>query len=114
MWEELTSLEAWVHSNAGMMHFICALYALVTGPILFISRKRGWFHRLLGASFVFVMLALNTSALTIYGMGRFNLFHLFAIISLATLLPALFAISQAIRTRKRIWYTVHAHCMVWA
>ncbi|MEM7612855.1 MAG: DUF2306 domain-containing protein [Pseudomonadota bacterium] len=114
MWQELVTLDAWVDSAAGMMHFLCALYALIVGPILFLRHKRGIFHRVLGGSFVLTMLALNFSALTMFGMGRFNLFHLFAIISLATLIPGLIAISQALRKRSRRWFSVHAHCMAWA
>lgn len=114
MWDELATLEAWVDSAAGMLHFFCALYALVTGPFLFAWRKRGLPHRVLGFTFILAMLALNVTALTIYDMGRFNLFHLFAIISLATLIPGIVAISQAIRRRSRTWFMVHAHCMAWA
>ncbi|MEM8546723.1 MAG: DUF2306 domain-containing protein [Pseudomonadota bacterium] len=114
MWEELTSLSAWTDSAAGLMHFLMALFALVAGPILFLMKKRGGLHRSLGALYILSMLALNVSALTIYGMGRFNLFHLFAVISLATLLPGIVAISQAIRWRSRRWFTIHAHCMVWS
>lgn len=114
MWDELTILSAWVDSPAGLMHFACALYATVTGPFLFVWRKRGVVHRLVGFSFILAMLALNVSALTLYGMGRFNLFHLFALISLATLLPGIVAISQATRRRSRLWFSIHAHCMAWA
>ncbi|MEL6301060.1 MAG: DUF2306 domain-containing protein [Pseudomonadota bacterium] len=113
MWEEMATLEAWVDSAAGMMHFFCALYALVSGPFLFVWRKRGALHRFVGFTFILAMLALNVSALTIFDLGRFNLFHLFAIISLVTLIPGMIAISQAIRRRSRLWFTIHAHCMAW-
>ena len=114
MWDELTTLEAWVDSAPGMMHFAAALIALVLGPVLLLRRKRGALHRLLGFVFILCMLALNVSALTMFDLGRFNLFHLFALISLATLLPGMVAISQALRWRSRLWFSVHAHCMVWS
>ncbi|MFK7955221.1 MAG: DUF2306 domain-containing protein [Lysobacterales bacterium] len=114
MLEEFTQLSFWVDSAAGKMHFFGALFALVAGPIVLLRRKGGVFHRTLGGAYVLVMLALNISALTMFSMGRFNLFHLFAIISLATLIPAMVCISQAIRSRKPGWYSAHAHLMVWS
>lgn len=114
MFEEFTQLSFWVHSAPGKMHFFGALIALVAGPAVLLAPKGGTFHRLVGATYVLVMLALNITALTIYGMGRFNLFHVFALISLATLIPAMVAISQAVRTGSLGWYSAHAHFMVWS
>ncbi|MEL7296586.1 MAG: DUF2306 domain-containing protein [Pseudomonadota bacterium] len=114
MWDDVIHLSAWVDSAAGTLHFFCALFALVAGPVLFLRPKRGTLHRLLGAGFILSMLAVNVSALTMFNLGRFNLFHVFAIISLATLLPGTVAISQALRTRSRLWFSIHAHCMIWA
>lgn len=114
MFEEFTRLSFWVNSAPGMLHFFAALFALVAGPIVLLKRKGGIFHRILGGLYVLVMLALNVSALTMYSMGRFNLFHLFALISLASIIPAMVAISQAVRTGHRGWYNAHAHFMVWS
>ncbi|MEM9183059.1 MAG: DUF2306 domain-containing protein [Pseudomonadota bacterium] len=114
MFEEFTQLSFWVHSAAGKMHFFGAITALILGPLVLIKRKGGFFHRAVGGTYVLVMLSLNFSALTIFGMGRFNLFHLFALISLATLIPGMVAISQAVRTRNRAWFQTHAHLMVWS
>ncbi len=114
MFEEFTQLSFWVDSAAGRMHFFAALFALVVGPFVLLRPKGSAFHRILGGLYVLVMLALNASALTMFNLGRFNLFHLFALISLATLIPAMVAISQAIRTRKAGWYHAHAHLMVWS
>jgi uncharacterized membrane protein len=113
MVEEIFTYEHWVHSPAGNVHFLLALFSLLSGPVLLLRRKAGLFHRLLGATYVVSMLAVNISALTMFQLGGVNLFHLFALISLASLLSGMVCISQAIRTRKLGWFEGHAHFMIW-
>lgn len=69
------------------VHFTFALIALVLGPAIVLRPRKGDRpHRLAGYAFCTAMVLLNLSALTIYDLtGGPNLFHLLALVSLATL-----------------------------
>ena len=105
----------WADGVLGNLHFGCALLALLLGPVILLRRKGGTWHRWAGRVFVASMLILNTNALFMYDMsGRPNLFHFFAVVSLVTLLSALWGIYRFKQTRSRHHLVLHQHCMVWA
>src|SRR5260370_23008286 len=70
-----------------LVHTVCGAGCLVLGALVFFNVKGTRLHRTLGTAYVLAMIALNVTALSIYHLtGRFNLFHLFAILSLAMVL----------------------------
>lgn len=105
----------WVDGTLGSLHLLCALGALLLGPIVLFRRKGDKTHRWLGRLWATMMAIIVISALSMYEMnGRPNLFHFFAVVSLVTLSCALWAIWRYKRTRKASHLLTHQHCMVWA
>lgn len=108
-------LDAWIHSIAGGAHLVAALVAIAAGPLIFFRRKGDLFHRLGGYTYVASMLVVNTLALTTYELtGGFNLFHGFAIVSLASLLGGFSTIRTAGLTNKFEPLRAHAIFMGWS
>ncbi|MGB0908249.1 MAG: DUF2306 domain-containing protein [Maricaulaceae bacterium] len=105
----------WVDGLLGTGHFVCALGALVLGPIVLWRRKGDRLHRWLGRIWAVMMSVVIISALSMYEMtGRPNLFHAFAVVSLVTLICALWAIWSYKKTREPSRLITHQYCMVWA
>lgn len=114
-WPDILTWDGWVATTKGGWHFAMALMAMVLGAINLIARKGSPAHRLLGTGYVVAMLAVNTTALTSYSIsGEMTLFHWFALVSLATLLPA-YALIVLYKLRRQDWMTAaHAHFMAWS
>lgn len=95
----------------GALHALAAGLALAAGCAVALAPKGTARHRALGRVYLGAMLALNASALLIYDLtGRPNLFHLFALVSLASV-AAGFA---AARLRWPGWRRTHARSMMWS
>src|SRR5687768_17780900 len=97
----------------GLAHAVIGITALVLGLAVFAQAKGSASHRVWGSAYVVAMVLLNASALAMYALnGRFNTFHLFALLSLATLaagwIPAL------LRRPAGRWYERHANYMAWS
>lgn len=95
----------------GSLHIFFAMSALMLGPVVFLRRKGGRWHRWIGYGFVLCMLALNVTALLIYELfDGWGLFHWLALVSLTTLgigmVPALF--------RWAGWLDWHYYGMCWS
>lgn len=95
----------------GTLHLLAAGLALGSGASIAIARKGTRRHRWTGRLYAVAMLALNASALAIYDLtGRFNLFHVFALVGLATLaagwIPGL--------AKRGNWRPWHARFMMWS
>ena len=101
------------HSLLGLVHLIAALSALALGALVLFRPKGDGVHRLLGYAYALAMLTVNATALLIYRLtGRFNFLHVFAVISLVTLLIGL---SFPIRRRPAgTWLPFHYHFMGWS
>ena len=70
-----------------IVHVATGLVALASGVIVFFNNKGTQFHRWVGYTYVFAMVALNVTALMIYRLfGRFGPFHVLALVSLATII----------------------------
>ena len=111
----LLYLDHWATHPIGQLHVGMALLALVLGPIMFLRRKGTGSHRALGYVFVVAMLTANIAALTRYGLtGGFNFFHFAALMSLATLLPAIVFAWRARQRKSRNAYITHGILMCWA
>lgn len=105
----------WAHTTTGQVHLIIAMLALTSGPILFISNKGTVLHKIVGYIFILALFATNITALFSYNLtGGFNFFHIAAFFSLGTLLPAIYFIQKAIRTKIEKYYIVHGILMSWA
>lgn len=95
----------------GTFHLFTAGLALGSGASVAIARKGTKRHRWTGRIYVAAMLGLNLSALAIYDLtGRFNLFHVFALVGLATLAAGWI---PAYRQRGT-WKPLHARFMMWS
>ena len=99
-----------INSKLGLFHLICSIIALIFGAIIVLNPKGTKKHKFLGYTYVSAMLGLNFSGLGIYNFGSFNLFHLFALISLSTIILGLYS---AI-TRHKNWFIYHYYWMSWS
>ncbi len=105
----------WSETPVGLAHFAGALVALVVGPVSFLRRKGDRLHRVLGWVYVSVMALVNLSALTMYELtGGPNLFHFFAVLSLATVGPGVVTAVRARRTGRRELLVAHYYFMSWS
>ncbi|WP_237059084.1 DUF2306 domain-containing protein [Microbulbifer sediminum] len=97
----------------GTAHIIFAVAALAIGALVFLQKKGGENHRILGYLYSAALLLANLSALLVYedskGPGPF---HVLALVSLATLsagfVPAL------LRSPRNTWMLYHAYFMSWS
>jgi uncharacterized membrane protein len=95
----------------GWVHIASALVALALGGVIVASRKGTPVHRLAGLAYVFAMLLLNLSALSIYDMtGHFGPFHAGAIFSLVCVLAGI----SAPILRRGDWLKRHYRWMGWS
>ncbi len=99
-----------IHSYLGLIHTVLALLAMATGTIVILGRKGTAGHKLTGYAYAAAMLGLNGTALGIYNFGSFNLFHIFAIVSLLTLLGGLVPAWR----RSQGWLGRHYYFMSWS
>jgi len=82
-------------SPLGAAHVAASLAALAFGALVLFLPKGTQFHRAMGTAYAVAMVALNIAALAIYRMtGRFGPFHALALLSLATIVVGIFAITQ--------------------
>ena len=96
-------------STLGLVHLVFGILALVSGTAVTLIRKGNRSHRALGYLYLYSMLGTNITALLIYDLtGTVNMFHIFALFSLLTLLAGMLPIF----TRpKHSWLPKHAHFM---
>jgi uncharacterized membrane protein len=92
----------------GLVHFLVALGALTLGSAVILGRKGTQWHRWLGRGYVFLMVALNGTALMIYELfGGFGPFHWMALASLAVILVGYLPA----RSKPVGWMPRHAYFM---
>jgi len=92
----------------GLTHLAIALFAVVIGTLVVLSKKGTQRHRLLGRAYVGAMIGVNLTAFLIYELfGGFGLFHWMALVSLLTVLAGY------IPARSRVpgWKVRHAYFM---
>lgn len=94
-------------------HIFFSVLCLLVGAFIFLRPKATRWHRWAGRLYTTSMLMLNFTALGIYHLtGRFNLFHLTAILSLFLVLTGW---AQVIfRRRLRNWLYRHYVYMCWS
>lgn len=99
-------------SALGWFHTLCCLYAMwVGGQILFLP-KGGEQHRTRGRRYVVAAVLLNVSALGIYTIGGFRIFHWMAIATLASIAIA-FASAYWKRPQGK-WLRVHLTAIIFS
>jgi uncharacterized membrane protein len=92
----------------GLSHVAVAVVALASGGVIAISRKATRQNRRWGWEYATSMLAVNTSALSIYQLtGHFGPFHMAAIFSLLTIIAGV----VPVRLRPSGWVGRHAYWM---
>lgn len=86
-------------------HVIASVMGLITSTIVLVAAKGTQFHRKTGYVFVVTMLIINISALMIYRLtGKFNFLHIFAIVSLVSLIRGML---PAMRRNSTNWLQTH-------
>lgn len=108
------SYSYWVTSLTGSFHVIAALLAIIIAPIMFFRHKGDARHKFLGRVWVVSMLTVDIGALLTYEIsGKPNLFHFFAVLNLATLIPAWLYIRRYQKTRDKKYLAQHQDFMAW-
>jgi uncharacterized membrane protein len=96
-----------------IFHVVSGAGCLVLGAFVLFNVKGTRLHRIVGTAYVLAMLVLNVTALCIYNLtGHFNLFHLFAILSLAMVLIGWAQVLY--RRRFQRWFYRHYTYMSWS
>lgn len=101
----------WEQARAAA-HVAAALSALLVGAAVFAVPKGTTRHRILGAGYATLLLAVNVAALSLYPEDSFSVFHVLALISLATLAVGLVPFLLGHRSPRVI--VIHAYCMTWS
>lgn len=97
----------------GGLHFYSAMAALVFGALVLFYHKGTKLHRTVGYLYFSSMLILNLSALPIQRMsGGIGPFHIFVLISLPTVLAALYF--PLCRRTHPNWLWHHSNLMMWS
>lgn len=96
----------------GWLHTLACFYALAIGGVLLWRAKGGTTHRRDGLRYIYAMTFVNVSALCIYQLGGFNVFHILALVTLASLAIA-FA-SARWRKPGRYWLRIHLTAIVFS
>ena len=96
----------------GEVHGLLGVISLGAGAWILLRPKGTRVHAWLGRIYVATMAGLNVSALRIYHLtGKFNLFHILALVSLATLLVGFVAVRRRGSPR---WLWRHYQYMCWS
>ena len=102
-----------VSSPLGLIHLISAIIALIAGMIVISNKKGTAFHKKVGYLYVFSMLVLNITALFIYRLtGGFNLFHIFVLASLFSIVGGMSA--PLFNRKNKNWIITHLEVMSWS
>lgn len=97
----------------GFIHILSAIVALITSVFVLFNVKGTRFHKRMGYGYVFSMLVLNITALMLYNLsGRFNMFHIFALVSLITLGFGMYM--PLFQRHKKNWEADHLKIMGWS
>lgn len=112
--EFLNYFIGWATTTTGQIHLAVAVSALIVGPLTFLSDKGSIYHRWAGYLFIVVTFLTNITALFSYNLtGGFNLFHFSALVSLATLIPAIYYLRKALKSKSEKYFIIHGVLMSW-
>ena len=106
-------MDSIIHSQTGLIHFIAAAIALITGTAVLLLKKGSDLHIKIGYTYIASMLGVNITAFMIYRLfGGFGVFHFAALVSLLTVLGG--AIPAVFRIPENNWYDLHFSLMYWS
>lgn len=101
------------YSALSTFHIATAILALATGLLVLVSTKGTRRHRRTGYVYVASMVALNVSSFFIFSLtGRFSLFHVAAMLSLATVVAGFLPVF--LRRPRDGWLPMHLEIMAWS
>ena len=110
----LNYIIGWAVTTTGQFHLTVAIIGLLIGPITFYFRKGSFGHRWAGYLFIVSMLITNLTALLSYNLtGGINLFHFTALVSLSTVLAAIFYLYKALIAKSEKYFIIHGILMSW-
>ena len=96
----------------GWAHFVMAIAAIAAGGAVALSRKGTIRHRNLGRVYAWLMVGVNVTAFTLYGLfGRPGPFHVAAMVGLVTVIMGWIPVR---RRKPARWVEHHAHWMAWS
>jgi uncharacterized membrane protein len=100
-------------TSAGTLHSVLAMFCILVGLIQLLRPKRGPAHRARGYAFVYAMLVVDGTALSLYLFtGQFNVLHVGAI---ANLICIVMAIVPMLRNpRPKNWKFHHYYWIAWS
>jgi uncharacterized membrane protein len=102
-----------IGSNAGLIHLVSGIMALIFGGAILITEKGTSIHRKVGYLYVFSMAVLIISSFFIYRLfGKFGLFHFLSLVSTFSLLAGMIPMFKKVRTPKD--YETHFKRMYWS
>jgi predicted membrane protein DUF2306 len=98
---------------AGAIHTILAVLCIAVGLTQFLRPKRGAGHRARGYFYVYAMLVADGTAMLVYQFsGRFNLFHVGAIINFTCIVIAIVPLLRSPRPAN--WRLTHYYFIAWS
>ncbi|WP_338821999.1 DUF2306 domain-containing protein [Bradyrhizobium septentrionale] len=107
------TLAGFVDSAAGAIHAVVAMLCIGVGLIQFLRPKRGAGHRARGYLYVYAMLVADGTAMLVYQFsGRFNLFHVGAIVNFACIVAAIVPLLRSPRPAN--WKRKHYYFISWS
>jgi len=100
-------------STVGWVHFVFCLVAIVAGAVVVLLSKGTRWHRTWGHLYVWSMVGVVVTALSIYDLtGNAGPFHLAAVAAGLTVLAGMYAVLR--RRPRRSWMEAHATWMSWS
>jgi uncharacterized membrane protein len=106
-------MDEFIHSPLGAIHTLTAMLALAIGAVVLSIKKGTGLHKKLGYFYVGCMIVLNVSAIPITNMtGSFGLFHVFVVVSLPTIIAAIYF--PVFARENPNWKLRHFEFMFWS
>lgn len=100
-------------STVGWTHFVFCLVAIAAGAVVVLLPKGTRWHRTWGHLYVWSMVGVVVTALSIYDMtGRPGPFHVAAVVAGLTLLGGMSSVLR--RAPRSSWMEAHAAWMTWS
>lgn len=101
-----------IEKPVGFIHLVSAILALISGTTVLALHKGTTLHRKIGYVYAISMIIVNVTAFMIYRLfGGFGIFHIAAVISLATIVGGMVPI---LLRKPDSWLSLHLSCMYWS
>ncbi len=101
-----------VSGDTGLIHFIGASIALLSGTWVILTPKGTVIHETVGYLYAVSMTIMLTTSFMLYNLfGEFAIFHYFSVVSTLTLAGGMI---PAITRRKTTWVHYHLAFMYWS